>query len=63
MLLRVIYTDGSFDIVDKFQLQALIESHSISKFKRTDGWVEVGSPLVRRQQSKREYTGPERRGL
>lgn len=61
MLLRVIYTDGSFDIVNQSALRTLIESCKVAKFKRSDGWVDIGSPHVRGIRSARIYSGPERR--
>ena len=61
MLLRVIYTDGTFDIVNQTKLRILIESCQIAKFKRSDGWVDIGSPHIRGIHNAKNYRGPERR--
>lgn len=63
MMLRVIYTDGTFDLVKDSMLKTLIESCEVTKFKRSAGWVDIGSPYVRRSGSENNYSGPERRGL
>jgi hypothetical protein len=61
MILRVIYTDGSFDFVNDFMLSLLIQSRKVAKFKRSNGWVDADSQHVRRAGNKGSYTGPERR--
>ena len=63
MLLHVVYTDGTFDLVKGPMLTSLIESSGVSKFKRSNGWVDINSPYVRRSGSESDYWGPERRGL
>ena len=63
MLLRVIYTDGTFDFVKDSMLSAMIESCKVAKFKRASGWIEIGSSHVRRVGSEENYCGPERRAL
>ena len=62
MMLRVVYTDGTFDLVKGLMLTSLIESSGVSKFKRSSGWVDVSSPHIRRSGSESDYIGPERRG-
>jgi hypothetical protein len=37
MLLRVIYSDGKYDLVNSDLLASLIESNGIIRFKRFDG--------------------------
>ena len=61
MLLRVIYKDGSFDLVKSFLLTSLIDSCEVLKFKRSSGWVDAGSSEVRRLDRVTHYDGPERR--
>ena len=63
MILRVIYTDGSFDFVNDFMLSLLIQSRKVTKFNRSSGWVDVDSQHVRREGNKGSYSGPERRRL
>ena len=63
MLLRVVYTDGRFDLVNDLMLGDLIKSRKVAKFKRSSGWVDVNSRHVRRSDNNGSYCGPERRGL
>jgi hypothetical protein len=60
MLIRVIYLNGTFDMVKPHALARLIDSMRISRFKRRDRWVHLWRDPVRRRQSD-EYSGPERR--
>ena len=60
MMLRVVYTDGSFDLVNDFMLSLLIQSRKVTKFIRSSGWVDVDSQHVRREGNKGSYSGPER---
>jgi hypothetical protein len=62
MLIHVTYTDDSFDYVKDFMLDSLIESGTIAKFRRSTGWVEVGSEPLRHRQPDGGYNGVERRG-
>ena len=51
MFIRVRYADNRYDYVDEHMLQELIESHKITRFWRSSGWVTVGagsSPEVQR---------------
>jgi len=63
MLLRVVYTDGRFDLVNDLMLGDLIKSRKVTKFKRSSGWVDVNSQHVRRSGNNGSYCGPERRRL
>jgi hypothetical protein len=63
MLLRVVYTDGHFDLVKDFMLRLLIQSRKVTKFERSSGWVDVDSQYVRRAGNNGSYCGPERRRL
>ena len=62
MMLRVIYTDGTFDLVKDLMLTSLIASCGISKFKRASGWVDISSPHIRSSGRESDYFGHERRG-
>ncbi|WP_342666823.1 GSU3473 family protein [Geopsychrobacter electrodiphilus] len=59
--MRVIYTDGTFDLVKDFSLNRLIETCRIIKFKRESGWVDIRSQQIRRKGRDENYFGPERR--
>ena len=58
MLIPVIYTDDSYDLVEAIMLNELIINKKIKAFKRSSGWVRIVEDPIR----KIEYTGPERRG-
>ena len=59
MMLRVMYTDGTFDQVNRFMLEALIQSRRVKKFKRASGWADVNAYQIRSKEG--HYAGPERR--
>jgi hypothetical protein len=60
MMIRVMYSDGRFDLVKKPILDQLLEQNRLASFKRSDGWAVVGrDPL--RNSSNSPYRGPERR--
>lgn len=63
MLLHVMYTDGTYDLVKDFTLSSLIETSKIARLKRSNGWVDINSPDARRVGSDQNYNGPERRRL
>jgi hypothetical protein len=50
MLIQVHYTDKRFDYVKDNMLHGLIESKSITGFRRSSGWVTVGVDPVRQFQ-------------
>jgi len=60
MLIRVMYTDNSFDMVRPEMLDLLLEKGSVCSFLRRDGWVmpEIGNM---RQRNSNEYSGSDRR--
>lgn len=60
MLIQVGYDDEKYDYVKDFMLEPLIQSGSISKFRRRTGWVQIGIDPVRSQRLD-DYTGEERR--
>ncbi len=59
MLIKVIYSDNTADMVKNYLLEGLITSGRIVAFRRSDGWVTIGRDPVR--QGRREYDGLERR--
>ncbi|HEY9247441.1 MAG TPA: hypothetical protein VLD55_01985 [Candidatus Sulfobium mesophilum] len=47
MIIRVIYTDGNYDLVKDLLLDQLIYSGRISKFYRSGKWAVIGRDRVR----------------
>lgn len=60
MVIRIMYEDGSYDMVKSSRLDDLIPAGRVAKFLRSDGWATVGVDPVRTSKDSR-YTGPERR--
>jgi len=60
MMIRVIYTDETFDFIRDTQLDRFIALGKVSKFKRSSGWVTVGVDPIRIDRHI-YYSGPERR--
>ena len=60
MLIRVMYSDGRFDMVKPSMLNNLLEQQVITSFKRSDGWAVVGRDALRSSKQTR-YRGVERR--
>lgn len=60
MLIRVIYTDGNFDMVKPQLLNRLLASYKVARFKRTTGWAVVGRDAIRTRRL-HAYCGEERR--
>lgn len=60
MLIRILYTEGGFDMVKPERLDLLLEEQLLTSFKRSDGWAVVGRDPIRRT-TKPDYSGPERR--
>ena len=54
MLIQVHYPDNRFDYVNDRLLNILIEYNEVVRFKRSSGWVTIGSAPLRRFQ--RNYT-------
>lgn len=62
MLIRVMYTNGKFDMVKPKLLEELLEQKQISSFKRSEGWAVVGRDAIRRKPSTNDqFNGIERR--
>lgn len=54
MLIQVIRSDNQYDYIQDYILDSLIETKKIVKFRRSTGWVTVGTHPVRKK--KRETT-------
>lgn len=60
MMIRVMYSDGRFDVVKQATLDQLLERNRVASFKRSSGWAVVGrDPL--RGTGGLSYSGPDRR--
>lgn len=53
MMIHVKYRDNRYDYVKDTMLQSLIEAGTVSRFRRSSGWVTVGTDPVRKE--KREF--------
>ena len=60
MLIRVIYTDETYDYLGHTQLDKFIELGRVAKFQRSSGWVTVGVDPIRTDHHG-YYGGHERR--
>jgi hypothetical protein len=62
MKVMVGYNDGTYDIVEEYCLDYLIQLGKITGFCRSDKWVKIGVDPVREANSPYEaYVGTERR--
>ena len=60
MMIRVMYSDGRFDMVKPSTLDNLIGQKAVTSFKRETGWAVVGRDQIR-SSSRGNYRGRERR--
>jgi hypothetical protein len=60
MLIRVMYSDGRFDMVKPDMLDNLLDRQVVTSFKRNSGWAVVGRDAIR-SSSRGNYRGMERR--
>jgi len=60
MLIRVMYSDGRFDMVKPRLLDTLLDQQAVTSFKRTTGWAVVGRDAIR-SSNLESYQGTERR--
>ena len=60
MLIRVFYTDGTFDMVKPVMLDYLLDKNKVKRFKRSTGWAVVGRDSIRSKSTNR-YLGEDRR--
>jgi len=47
MLIKVMYQNGKIGEVEAFELDVLIKSNKIIKFRRSDKWVTIGRDPIR----------------
>lgn len=57
MLIQVIRAGNHYDYVKDFILDSLIESRSIVKFRRSTGWVTIGTDPIRGSKRENVITG------
>lgn len=62
MLIRVIYNNGSHDMVKRWVLDRLLQEGKVKQFRRAGRWVAPGHDLMRRE-GERIYRGNERRRI
>lgn len=60
MMIRIMYSDGRFDLVKQDMLDQLLAKNRVASFKRSSGWAVVGRDPIRGVGS-HAYRGPERR--
>lgn len=63
MTIRVMYHDGTYDMISAFTLDQFIRTDKIKEFFRysEDKWVRIGVDPVRNQTAEQRYQGSERR--
>ncbi|PLX89485.1 MAG: hypothetical protein C0618_01135 [Desulfuromonas sp.] len=54
MIIQVKYSDGTIDRVQSIVLDTLINTGSISRFKRSDGWAVIGRDPIRKSRQNSE---------
>jgi len=62
MMIRVMYTDGRFDMVKSQMLDNLLEENKVTRFMRSTGWAFVGRDPIRKGSSE-GYWGEEQRAV
>ncbi|MCK4507413.1 MAG: hypothetical protein KAU27_02660 [Desulfuromonadales bacterium] len=60
MMIRVMYSDGKFDMVKPTMLDNLLDRQAVTSFKRNTGWAVVGRDQIR-SSGRGNYRGTERR--
>jgi hypothetical protein len=60
MLIRVMYDDGTYDMVKPKMLDLLLERDKLTSFKRSDSWAVVSRDALRSSRSQ-GHKGLERR--
>ncbi len=60
MMIRVMYSDGRFDMVKPSMLDNLLNRQVVTSFKRDAGWAVVGRDAIRNS-NRSNYRGRERR--
>jgi hypothetical protein len=57
MIIKVIYNDKSYGMVDDTHLDTLISSDHIIAFRRSSGWAVIGLDRVRCNRAERRRLG------
>ncbi len=60
MMIRIMYSDGNFDMVRPNMLDDLLEKQKVTSFKRSSGWAVVGRDQIRSKGGS-HYRGSEKR--
>ena len=60
MMIRVMYSDGRFDLVKQMMLDLLLAKDCIASFRRASGWAVVGRDPIRGVGGI-SFRGPDRR--
>lgn len=60
MMIRVMYSDGRFDMVKPSMLDNLLDRQAVTSFKRSSGWAVVGRDPIR-SSGQANYRGMDRR--
>ena len=60
MMIRVMYSDGRYDLVKQSMLDMLLATCKLTGFLRSNGWAIVGRDPIRGVGAA-AYGGPERR--
>lgn len=63
MLIHVMYPGNNYDYVKEFMLDDLIKTGNIVKFRRSSGWVSLGSDHLRTEKRQSFYNGVEKRAV
>ncbi len=60
MMIRVMYSDGRFDLIKPNLLDQLLGQNCLASFKRSEGWAVIGRDPLRGAGGS-SYRGPDRR--
>ena len=63
MLIRVMYSDGRFDMIKPQFLDNLLAEKKVTSFMRSGGWATVGREPIRSNHLVNGYDGKERRAI
>lgn len=47
MMIRVVYHDGRYDMVNQMALDRMIDTGTVTHFRRSSGWVTIGRDPIR----------------
>ncbi len=61
MLIHVMYPGNNYDYVKEFILDDLIKTGEIVKFRRSSGWISLGSDHLRAENRQSFFNGVEKR--